>query len=143
MDMKADLIGCGRVGCVIRYGEIAAKTANKWTVPDNASEYTTIVYQQINMPNEESLEHDGRLCRHLAHVEGVLKPLQISDTEIRMPYVSHRWLDTESKTCTKWPTSERFPDTSNVFMSDVIRKCWLEDGFGSMKDVCAALLQVN
>ncbi|RJE26177.1 hypothetical protein PHISCL_01527 [Aspergillus sclerotialis] len=93
MDTKPDLIGVGRVGCVMRTEEVAVKTPNKWTVPDNASEYTTIVYEQMNRTNEESLIHEGRVYRHLAFVEGVLKPLYISDMEIQMPYISHRSLD--------------------------------------------------
>ncbi|KAH8423158.1 uncharacterized protein LDX57_000913 [Aspergillus melleus] len=239
----------------MRTGEIAVKTANKWTVPDNASEYTTIVYEQMNKTNEESLIHEGRIYRHLALVEGVLQPLHISDTEIRMPYISHRSLDKymsatktvgatqhrqylawfrnaadiisrvhgqrvivadiaarnflvnkdlslqlcdfsesliipeddvpeeflsedflsvkfdiarfgsmmyeivsghryefyinpeidsdldegESKTYKEWPTSDRFPDTSDIFFGDIIRKCWRRDGFCNMEDVCAAL----
>ncbi|PWY72241.1 hypothetical protein BO94DRAFT_501447, partial [Aspergillus sclerotioniger CBS 115572] len=237
----------------MRYGDVAVKTANKWSVPDNASEYTTLIYQQMNRTNEEALNHEGRIYRHLAHVEGVLKPLEISDTEIRMPYVSYRSLDRylsanaaivnntqhlrwfrnaaeiifrvhrqrvliadiaarnflvnadlslqlcdfsesviipvehaldefisedslsmksdiarfgsmlyeivsgrryefyvtseieadlddgESKTYRQWPTSEKFPDTTDVFLGDVIRKCWLRDGFCSMDDVCVAL----
>ena len=59
MDTKPDLIGLGRVGCVMRIGDIAVKTANTWTVPENASEYTSIVYQQTNRTNEESLIHEG------------------------------------------------------------------------------------
>lgn len=237
----------------MRIGDIAVKTANKWRVPDNASEYTAILYEQTNRTNEESLIHEGRIYRHLEFVEGVLKPIHISDTEIRMPYISHGSLDrymsasrtvigdeqrlawfqnaadiiyrvhgqrvivadiaarnflvnedlslqlcdfSESiiipedtaldefisedflsikfdiarfgsmvyeivsgsrfefyvnpeidmdlddgvaKTYKKWPTSERFPDTSNILLGDIIRKCWLRDGFCSMKDVHVAL----
>ncbi|RAL04761.1 uncharacterized protein BO80DRAFT_422001 [Aspergillus ibericus CBS 121593] len=253
MNTKADLIGIGRTGCVMRYGDVAVKTTNKWTVPADASEYTTIVYQQMNRSNEEALKHEGRIYAHLIHVEGVLKPFEISDTEIRMPYVSHRSLDRylsankdtvtniqrllwfrsaaeiisrvhrqrvlvadiaarnflvnadlslqlcdfsesivipvnqdlnefvsesfltikfdiarfgsmlfeivsghryefyvspeievdledgESKTYRQWPTEEKLPDTKDLFLGDIIRKCWLEEGFHSMNDVCAAL----
>lgn len=254
MDTKPDLIGLGRVGCVMRIGDIALKTANKWRVPDNASEYTTILHEQTNRTNEESLKHEGYIYQHLGSVEGVLKPSHISDTEIRMPYFSHGSLDrymnsrkatvidneqrlawilnaaeiisrvhrqrviiadiaarnflvntdlslqlcdfseslvvpedraldefvsedflsiksdiarfgsmvyeivsgsryefyvnpeidvdldeSESKTYKEWPSSDRFPDTGNVFLGDIIRKCWLRDGFGSMEDVHAAL----
>ncbi|PLB49605.1 hypothetical protein P170DRAFT_510134 [Aspergillus steynii IBT 23096] len=253
MNPKPELIGLGRVGCVMRHGEIAVKTANKWPVPDNASEYTTILHEQTNRTNEEALIHEGRIYEHLQSVEGVLKPHHISDTEIRMPYIGHRSLDRymsankaiigdeqrlawfqnaadiisrvhgqrvivadiatrnflvnkdlslqlcdfsesviipedraldefvsedflsvkfdiarfgsmmyeivsgsryefyvnpdidmdldddESKIYKEWPTSKRFPDTSNVFLGDIIRKCWLRDGFRSMKDVEASL----
>ncbi|PYI06789.1 hypothetical protein BO78DRAFT_368351 [Aspergillus sclerotiicarbonarius CBS 121057] len=253
MDTKGDLISAGRVGCVMRYGDVAVKTANKPTVPDNASEYTTIVYQRMNRTNEETLKHEGRIYAHLIHVEGVLKPFEISDTEIRMPYVSHGSLDRylsakkdivndtqrlrwfrnaaeiifrvhrqlvlvadiaarsflvntdlslqlcdfsesviipvnqaldelvlqgllstkfdiarfgsmmyeivsghryeffvtpeveadldggESKTYRKWPTDEKLPDKRDIFLGDIIRKCWLRDGFRSIDDVCVAL----
>ncbi|KAE8355940.1 hypothetical protein BDV28DRAFT_128144 [Aspergillus coremiiformis] len=253
MDTKPDLIGLGRVGCVMRIGDIAVKTANKWPVPANASEYTTILHHQTNRMNEDALIHEGYIYRHLESVEGVLKPLDISETEIRMPYICHRsldryirarktiikdeqylaWLqnaadiihrvhgqrvivadiatrnflvnndlslqlcdfsesliipedraldefiseeflsikfdiarfgsmvyeivsgrryefyinpeidmdleDGESKTYKEWPTIEQLPDTSNIFLGDIIRKCWLKDGFHSMKDVQAAL----
>ncbi|KNG80905.1 hypothetical protein ANOM_010097 [Aspergillus nomiae NRRL 13137] len=234
MDTKPDLIGLGRVGCGMRIGDIAVKTANTWTVPANASEYTSIVYQQTNRTNEESLIHEGRIYQRLAFVEGVLKPLHISNKEIRMPYIAHGSLDKhlstnktsinneqrlgwfqnaaeiingvheqrviiadiaarnflinkdlslqlcedflsikfdiarfgstmyeivsgnryefyvnpeidkdldddESKTYKDWPTSEQFPDTRNIFLGDIIRKCWLKDGYCSMKEVHTAL----
>lgn len=254
MDTKPDLIGLGRVGCVMRIGDIALKTANKWRVPDNASEYTTILHEQTNRNNEESLKHEGCIYRHLGFVKGVVKPSHISDTEIRMPYISHGSLDRymnsrkavisdkqrlawlqnaaeiisrvhkqrviiadiaarnflvntdlslqlcdfseslvvpegrvldefvseedflsiksdiarfgsmvyeivsgsryefyvnpesdvdldegESRTYKEWPSSDRFTDTGNVFLGDIIRKCWLRDGFCSVEDVHVAL----
>lgn len=77
----------------MRVEEIAGKTANKWTLPHNASEYTSVVYQQMNRSNEESLIHEGHIYQRLSTVQGVLKPLHVSDTEIRMPYIGHRSLD--------------------------------------------------
>lgn len=93
MDTDCDLIGLGRVGRVIRFGEVAVKTANVWTVPENASEDTIICYQQMNKINTKSLEHEGSVYRQLGDVKGVLEPLQISDTEIPMPYLRHGSLD--------------------------------------------------
>lgn len=47
--------------------------------------------------------------------------------------------DPEVKTFKAWPAAERVPDAKNVFLGDIIEKCWLEDGFLSMQDVCHAL----
>lgn len=253
-DDGPELVGLGRVGRVMRYGGIAVKTANIWPVPENASETTIISKEQMNRTNIESLKHEARVYRHLGHVRSVIEPLQVSDTEIRMPFIrqgslssylrSHknnvarvqllRWLrdaahivrrvhergvlvadvatrnfllnedlslqmcdftesvivpsdedmdsfvsedfvsvkfdlarfgsmmyevitgsryefyviseiesdlndDPESKTFKAWPTSERFPDTGNVFLGEIIRECWLEDGFRSMQEVCHTL----
>ncbi|PGH26790.1 hypothetical protein AJ80_01555 [Polytolypa hystricis UAMH7299] len=205
----------------------------------------------MNETNIESLKHEGLVYRHFGHVQGVIKPCQVSDTEIKMPYLRQgslsgyhsdsvdsiqrlRWLheaayiihrvherrvlvadiatrnflldenlslqmcdftesvivsnnedmanfvsedfvsvkfdiarfgsmmyevisgsryefyvipeietdlddDPESKTFKAWPTAEHFPNTKNVFLGDIIRKCWLGDGFLTMQDVCHAL----
>lgn len=249
-----ELIGLGRAGRVMRFGNIAVKTANIWTVPEDALETAIICTAQINETNIESLKHEGRVYRHLGHVQGVLKPCQVSDAEIQMPYLRQgslsghlrtlggsvdsirqlQWLreaahiirrvherrvliadigtrnflldedlslqmcdftesvivsddedmasfvsddfvsvkfdiarfgsmmyevtagrryefyvvpeietdlenDLESKTFKAWPTPEKFPTTINVFLGDIIRKCWLGDGFLTMQDVCHAL----
>ncbi|KAL5357648.1 kinase-like domain-containing protein [Aspergillus floccosus] len=253
MVTESDLIGLGRVGCVKRFGDVAVKTANQWPVAHDASEYTMSVCGHINRTNEESLMSEGRIYQHLAKVEGVLKPFQISDTEIRMPYIRHgslekylnanqatvdiaqllRWFheaaevisrvherrvivadiaarnflvndDLEILLCDfsesviipegedldafisedflsfkldiarfgsmiykivssqryeffvdprietdldeggakmykEWPTDEQLPNTEAVFLGDIIRRCWLKDGFSKMKEVCTAL----
>lgn len=83
----SELIGLGRVGRVMRFGDIAVKTANVWTVPKGASETTIISYEQTNELNKQSLKHEGHVYSHLGHVPGVIKPYHMSDTEIRMPYL--------------------------------------------------------
>ncbi|GLA57025.1 hypothetical protein AtubIFM54640_003149 [Aspergillus tubingensis] len=62
-----ELIGLGRVGRVMRFGDIAVKTANVWTVPKGASETTIISYEQTNKLNKQSLKHEGHgsLSRYL------------------------------------------------------------------------------
>ncbi|OOF91669.1 hypothetical protein ASPCADRAFT_9595 [Aspergillus carbonarius ITEM 5010] len=47
--------------------------------------------------------------------------------------------DSEPKIYRQWPTSEKLPATTDVFLGDIIRKRWLRDGFGSIDDVCVAL----
>lgn len=42
-----ELIGLGRAGRVMRFGNIAVKTANIWTVPEDASETTVIGWEQM------------------------------------------------------------------------------------------------
>ncbi|RAH84461.1 hypothetical protein BO86DRAFT_356982 [Aspergillus japonicus CBS 114.51] len=37
--------------------------------------------------NKESLKHEGHVYCHLGQVPGVIEPYQVSDTEIRMPYL--------------------------------------------------------
>lgn len=254
-----ELVGLGRAGRVIRFGNIAVKTANIWTVPEGASETTVIGREQMNELNIESLKHEGLVYHHLGHVQGVIKPYQVSDAEIQMPYLRHgslsgylrthsdgvdsirrlRWLreaahiirriherrvlvadiatrnflldenlslqmcdftesvivsseeedmanfvsedfvsvkfdiarfgsmmyevtsgsryefyvipeiatdlddDPESKTFKAWPTAEKFPNTKDVFLGGIIRKCWLGDGFLTMQDVCHALDNVD
>lgn len=253
-DNDSELVGLGRVGQVMRIGNIAVKTANIWTVLENASEVSIICNRQMNETNMESLKHEGRVYRHLGHVKGVIEPCHISDTEIQMPFFrlgsldrylrAHnnsidniqrlQWLrdaayivcrvheqrvlvtdiatrnfllnpdfslqmcdftesiivlnnenmadfvsedffsvkfdiarfgsmmyeitsgsryefyvipeieadidnDPESKTFKMWPTADRFPDTQHVFLGDIIRRCWLEDGFCSMLDICRSL----
>jgi tRNA A-37 threonylcarbamoyl transferase component Bud32 len=248
------LIGLGRAGRVMRIGNIAVKTANIWTVPKDASETTIIGWEQMVELNKESLKHEGLVYCHLGHVQGVMKPCQITDTEIQMPYLRHgslcgylrahsdsvdsirrlRWLqeaahiirrvherrvlvadiatrnfllddnlslqmcdftesvivsndedmanfvsedclsvkfdiarfgsmmyevtsgsryefyvipeieadlddDPESKTFKAWPTAEKLPNTNNVFLGDIIRRCWAGDGFLTMQEVCHAL----
>jgi hypothetical protein len=71
----------------MRYGNIAVKTANIWTVPEDASETTIIGWEQMNELNIESIKHEGLVYCHLGHVPGVIKPHQVSDTEIQMPYL--------------------------------------------------------
>ncbi|OJJ67155.1 hypothetical protein ASPBRDRAFT_349942 [Aspergillus brasiliensis CBS 101740] len=249
-----ELIGLGRVGRVMRFGDIAVKTANIWTVSEGASETTIISYEQTTELNKESLKHEGHVYSHLGHIPGVIKPYQVSDTEIRMPYMrqcslshylrahrdgvdNHRrlqWLqeaahtirgiherrvlvaeiatrnflleedlslhicdftesvivandedmsdfvsddyvsvksdisrfgsmmyevisgnqfefyvipdietdlddDPEFKTFKTWPTADRLPDLNNVFLGDVIGRCWAREGFLSMQEVCHAL----
>ncbi|GFN13470.1 hypothetical protein AtubIFM55763_001180 [Aspergillus tubingensis] len=56
-----ELIGLGRVGRVMRFGDIAVKTANVWTVPKGASETTIISYEQTNKLNKQSLKHEGHV----------------------------------------------------------------------------------
>ena len=71
----SELIGLGRVGRVTRVGNIAVKTANIWSVPedgDDASETTAIYKRHTNETNVESLKHEGRVYRHLGHVKGVV-----------------------------------------------------------------------
>lgn len=237
----------------MRHGNIAVKTANIWTVPEDASETTKIGAELMNEVNRESLKHEGLVYRHLGHVQGVIKPYKVSDTEIQMPYLglgslsgylrAHmdsvdgiqqlRWLreaahiicrvhgwrvlvadiaarnflldenlslqmcdfteavivsnenmatfvpedfisvksdiarfgsmmyevisgrryefhvtpeietdlddDPESKTFKAWPTAEKLPNTEDIFLGGIIRKCWLEDGFLTMQAVCHAL----
>lgn len=65
-----ELIGLGRVGRVMRFGDIAVKTANVWTVPKGASETTIISYEQTNKLNKQSLKHEGHVYSHLGHVPG-------------------------------------------------------------------------
>jgi serine/threonine protein kinase len=86
-DGDAELVGLGRVGRVMRFGNVAVKTANIWTVPEDAPETAVICTGQMNETNMESLRHEGRVYRHLGHVEGVIEPYHISDTEIRMPFL--------------------------------------------------------
>lgn len=249
-----ELIGLGRAGHMMRFGNIAVKTANIWTVPEDASETTISGCEQMIELNMESLKHEGLVYCHLGYVQGVIKPCQVSDTEIQMPYLrqgslsgylrSHsdsvdsirrlRWLqeaahtirrvherrvlvadiatrnflldenlslqmcdftesvivsndedmanfvsedfvsvksdiarfgsmmyevtsgsryefyvvpeietdlddDPESKTFKAWPTAEKLPNTNNVFLGDIIRRCWVGDGFLTMQEVCHAL----
>lgn len=47
--------------------------------------------------------------------------------------------DPESKTFKAWPTTEKLPNTNNVFLGDIIRRSWVEDGFLTMQEVCHAL----
>ncbi|GKZ36492.1 hypothetical protein AbraIFM66950_007608 [Aspergillus brasiliensis] len=82
-----ELIGLGRVGRVMRFGDIAVKYANIWTVPEGASEATIISYEQTTELNRESLKHEGHVYSHLGHIQGVIQPYQVFDTEIRMPYM--------------------------------------------------------
>ncbi|GLA13542.1 hypothetical protein AnigIFM62618_010795 [Aspergillus niger] len=253
-DDGPELIGLGRVGRVMRFGDIAVKTANIWTVPDNASEMTIISYEQTTELNKESLKHEGHVYCHLGNIPGVIRPYQVSDTEIRMPYLrqgplsrylrTHRdgvdnnrrlkWLqeaahiirrthdrrvlvsdiatrnflleedlslqmcdftesiivandkgmadfisedfvsvksdiarfgsmmyeiisgnqfefyvipdietdlddDPGSKTFKTWPTADKLPVTDNLFLGDVIRRCWIRNGFVTMQEVCHAL----
>lgn len=84
---KPELIGLGRTGRVMRFGNTAVKTANIWTIPEDASESTIIGYEDMNEQNKESLKHEGLVYRHLGHVQGVIKPRQIAETEIQMPYL--------------------------------------------------------
>lgn len=249
-----ELIGLGRTGRVMRYGKIAVKTANIWTAPEDASERTRIGWEHMIELNMESLKHEGLVYCHLGHVQGVIKPCKVSDTEIQMPYLRQgslsgylrahsdsvdsiqrsRWLqeaahtirrvherrvlvadiatrnflldenlslqmcdftesvivsndedmanfvsedfvsvkfdiarfgsmmyevtsgcryefyvvpeietdlddDPESKTFKAWPTAEKLPNTDNVFLGDIIRRCWVRDGFLTMQEVCHAL----
>lgn len=46
--------------------------------------------------------------------------------------------DPESKTFKAWPTAENLPNTNNV-LGDIIRRCWVGDGFLTMHEVCHAL----
>lgn len=48
------LIGIGRVGRVMRFGNAAVKTANFWTVPEDASETTIICIEQMIGANIDS-----------------------------------------------------------------------------------------
>lgn len=82
---KPELIGLGRAGRVMRVGNIAVETANIWSMPESASEATIIGWEQTNELNKEFLKHEGHVYRHLGHVQGVMKPCRITDTEIRMP----------------------------------------------------------
>lgn len=249
-----ELIGLGRAGRVMRFGNIAVKTANIWTMPEDASETTIISWEQMIEQNKESIKHEGLVYRHLGHVQGVIKPFQASETEIQLPYLRRgslsgylrahndsvdsirrlRWLqeaahiirrvhgrrvliadiaarnflldesdslqmcdftesvivsngenmasflsedfvsvksdiarfgsmmyevtsgsryefyvvpeietdlddDPESKTFKAWPTAEKLPNTDNVFLGDIIRRCWVRDGFLTMQEVCHAL----
>lgn len=63
-----ELIGLGRTGRIMRHGNIAVKTANIWTVPEDASETTKIGAELMNEVNRESLKHEGLVYRHLGHV---------------------------------------------------------------------------
>ncbi|EPS30129.1 hypothetical protein PDE_05079 [Penicillium oxalicum 114-2] len=47
--------------------------------------------------------------------------------------------DPESKTFKTWPTAEKLPNTNNVFLGDIIGRCWAENGFLTMREVCHAL----
>ncbi|GKZ19479.1 hypothetical protein AbraIFM66951_011090 [Aspergillus brasiliensis] len=225
-----ELIGIGRVGRVMRFGDIAVKTANIWTVPEGASETTIISYEQTTELNKVSLKHEGHVYSHLGYIPGVIQPYQVSDTEIRMPYMrqcslshylrahrdgvdNHRrlqWLqeaahiirriherrvlvadiatrnflleedlslqicdftesvivaddenmtdfvsedfvsvksdietdlddDPEFKTFKTWPTADTLPNLNNVFLGDVIGRCWARDGCLTMQEVCHAL----
>ncbi|PYI30275.1 hypothetical protein BP00DRAFT_457975 [Aspergillus indologenus CBS 114.80] len=240
----SELIGLGRVGRVMRFGDIAVKTANIWAVPKGATETTIISLEQMTELNKESLKHEGHVYCHLGQVPGVIEPYQVSDTEIRMPYLRqgslsrylrvHRdsvdnmrrlqWLqeaahiirrvherrvlvadiatrnflldenlslqmcdftesvivaddedladfvsedfvsvksdvarfgsmmyevisgnrcefyvipdietdlddDPESKTFKAWPAADRLPDTNDVFLGEIIWRCWVRDGF--------------
>lgn len=40
--------------------------------------------------------------------------------------------DPESKTFKAWPTTDKFPNTNNVFLGDIIRRRWGGNGFLSM-----------
>lgn len=257
-DNNPELIGLGRSGRVMRFGNSAVKTANIWTVPEDASDSTIICNEQINDTNKGSLKHEGLVYRHLGHVNGVIKPSRISDTEIRMPYLRQgslgsylrthsdsvsniqqlQWLreavhtirrvherrvlvadiatrnflldencslqmcdftesvvvpndinmdtfvsedyfsvkfdvarfgsmmyeitsrnrfefcvvpesvadpdeESEFMTFREWPSADRFPSTRGIFLGEIIRKCWLEDGFLTIKDVCDALDQID
>lgn len=51
---ETTLIGLGRAGRVKRFGNIAVKTANIWTVPKDASETTIIGWEQMVELNKES-----------------------------------------------------------------------------------------
>jgi serine/threonine protein kinase len=82
-----ELIGLGRTGRVLRVGNTAVKTANIWTLPENASETTIIYREQMNETNRESLKHEGLVYRHLGQVQGVMMPHRVTDAEIRMPYL--------------------------------------------------------
>lgn len=82
-----ELIGLGRTGRVMRFGNIAVKTANIWTVPEDASETAIIGWKQTIGLNIESLKHEGLVYCHLGYVKGVIMPCQVSDTEIQMPYL--------------------------------------------------------
>lgn len=47
--------------------------------------------------------------------------------------------DGGAKAYKEWPTDEQLPNTEGVFLGDIIRRCWLKDGFSKMKEVCTAL----
>ncbi|KXG54484.1 uncharacterized protein PGRI_076280 [Penicillium griseofulvum] len=249
-----ELIGLGRTGRVMRFGDIAVKTANIWTAPKNSSETAIIGWEQMTKQNIELIKHEGLVYCHLGHVEGVIIPHQVSDTEIQMPYLRQgslsrylsayadsvdnirrlRWLqeaahiirrvherrvlivdiatrnflldenlalqmcdftesvivsddegmanfvsedlvsvkfdiarfgsmiyevisgcrcefyvvpemetdiddDPESKIFKAWPTDEKLPNVNSVFLGAIIRRCWAEDGFLTMQEVCHAL----
>lgn len=51
--------------------------------------------------------------------------------------------DPESKTFKAWPTAEKLPNTNDVFLGDIIRRCWAGDGFLTMQGVCHALDNVD
>lgn len=46
-----ELIGLGRTGRIMRHGNIAVKTVNIWTVPEDASETTKIGAELMNEVN--------------------------------------------------------------------------------------------
>lgn len=83
----SELIGIGRTGRVMRFGNIAVRPANIWTVPEDASETTTISNEQLNEQNIRSLKHEASVYRHLGNVKGVTKLVQVADAEIQMPYL--------------------------------------------------------
>lgn len=82
-----ELVGLGRAGRVMRFGNIAVKTPNIWTMPEDVSETTIISWEQMIEQNKESIKHEGLVYCYLGHVQGVIKPIQVSDTEIQMPYL--------------------------------------------------------
>lgn len=86
-DDGPELIGLGRAGRVMRFGNTAVKTANIWTMPEDTSETTIVCREQMNEANIESLKHEGLVYHHIGNLQGVIKPCQISNTEIQMPYL--------------------------------------------------------
>ena len=65
-DDGSELIGFGRAGRVMRFGNIAVKTANSWTAPEDASMTTIIGWEQMIKMNMESLKHEVRRFLSLA-----------------------------------------------------------------------------
>lgn len=60
----AELVGLGRVGRMMRFVDIAVKTANIWTVSENRPETRVISKEQMNKTNIESLRHEACVyCR--------------------------------------------------------------------------------
>ena len=42
-----------------------------------------------------------------------------------------------------WPSEHELASTTDLFLGDIILRCWLKDGFKNMGDVCRALAEVE
>lgn len=60
----------------------AVNIANIGPVPTTIRRRQVSPGEQTTELNKESLKHEGQVYCHLEHVHGVIKPYQVSDTEI-------------------------------------------------------------